>query len=40
MTFADISASKQLEVALRGAQTRLQALMMDPNAWEADHGVS
>jgi two-component system CheB/CheR fusion protein len=40
ITFADISTSKQLELELRDAQARLQALMADPSAREAGHGVS
>ncbi len=40
ITFADISASTRLEIELRQAQARLQALMADPNARETDHGVS
>ena len=40
ITFADISASKRLEIELRQAQARLQALMTEPNAREAGHGVS
>ncbi|PKO60341.1 MAG: hypothetical protein CVU24_13405 [Betaproteobacteria bacterium HGW-Betaproteobacteria-18] len=40
MTFADISSSKQLEAELREAQSRLQALVSEPNAREAGHGIS
>jgi two-component system CheB/CheR fusion protein len=40
ITFADISSSKILEIELRQAQARLQAVMADPNAREAGHGVS
>ena len=40
VTFADISASKRLEAELREAQVRLQALMPEPNAGEAGHGLS
>lgn len=40
MTLADISASKKLETELREAQSKLQALVSEPNAREADHGIS
>jgi two-component system, chemotaxis family, CheB/CheR fusion protein len=39
VTFADISASKRLEAELREAQARLQALMPNPNAGKAGHGL-
>ncbi|HEX5698891.1 MAG TPA: chemotaxis protein CheB, partial [Rhodoferax sp.] len=39
ITFADISASKHLEAELREAQSRLQALMSNPDSREAVHGV-
>jgi two-component system CheB/CheR fusion protein len=39
MTFADISASKKLEIALRDAQNRLQSLVSDPKGKEPAHGV-
>jgi two-component system CheB/CheR fusion protein len=40
ITFADISSSKMLEIELRQAQARLQAVVADPNAREVGHGVS
>jgi two-component system CheB/CheR fusion protein len=39
ITFADISASKHLEAELREAQSRLQALMSNPDSHKAGHGV-
>ena len=39
ITFADISASKKLEIELRDAQSRLQSLLADPGAKEVGHGL-
>ncbi|WP_296490737.1 chemotaxis protein CheB [Rhodoferax sp.] len=39
ITFADISASKQLEAELRDAQSRLQGLPPVPGSHKAGHGI-